>query len=206
MKSGLWELIQKDKNNFGLPNLLTVLRLLFLPCIVYFLVLGTKRGDWRYDGLSIAFIFLSSLTDFLDGYVARQMNLRSNLGRMLDPLVDKINVDVAVLFLAAYKGLPYWYVVLVIGRDLIILLASFHVISKVRLVTESNLLGKYTLVSFALVTIAYILNIRPLTYITLWISALLIPASLTKYFLSYRELLRREKAAARKSKETVLIE
>jgi CDP-diacylglycerol--glycerol-3-phosphate 3-phosphatidyltransferase len=202
MKLGIFELIKNDKHTFGLPNLLTVLRLAFLPFIMYYLTLGTKRGD----GLSLGFISLSVLTDFFDGFLARKMNMRSQLGRMLDPLVDKISVDVALLFLAAYKGLPYWYVFLVIGRDLVIIFASFHVISKARIVTESNLLGKYTLFSFSLVIIAYILGIRPLIYVTLWISVLLIPASLSKYFLSYRELIRKEKATALKRKNAVLVE
>ncbi len=146
-RPGLIQLIRNDRHNFGLPNLLTVSRLLFLPFIILFLSWRSPRGDV----LAILFMFLCGLTDFFDGYLARHMDQRSHLGRMLDPLIDKISVGSAMLALAAYKELPYWYVLLVIGRDLIILISSLYAISKKQIIFESNTLGKWTLASFLVV-------------------------------------------------------
>jgi len=182
MPLGILHLIKNDRNNIGLPNLLTASRLLFLPFIVHFLSWGTAKGD----GLAVLFMFFSGLTDFLDGYVARHMNMRSHLGRMLDPLVDKISVGVAMLAIAAYKGLPYWYVLIVICRDIIILSSSVYAISKKQVIFESNTLGKWTVTSFLAVIVFYTLNLFPFNRIVMFISLVLIPFSLVKYLSRYR--------------------
>jgi CDP-diacylglycerol--glycerol-3-phosphate 3-phosphatidyltransferase len=179
-----FDLVKKDKHNLGVPNLITLARLAFLPLIVYFISKNTMKTDL----LATLCLCLSGVTDYFDGYFARKLKMRSELGRMLDPVVDKITVGVTMLFLAAYKGLAYWYVFMVIGRDILILVASLHIISRIQKVKESNLMGKYTLVSFLAVIVCYVLELKPYNHYIMIISAILIPFSLITYFKIYKSV------------------
>ncbi|MBN2410358.1 CDP-diacylglycerol--glycerol-3-phosphate 3-phosphatidyltransferase [candidate division KSB1 bacterium] len=183
MKTGIKEILEKDKHFFGLPNILTFARIFFLPFIVYFLSQATQKGD----RIAIGLMLLACVTDFLDGYFARKLKMRSVFGTMLDPLVDKITVAVVMLTLAAHKELPYWFVFIVIGRDISILGASLYVIKTKKFVAESNLLGKFTAASFALVIILYTVNIPIAKDVAIGISLILVPLSLIKYFISHKE-------------------
>ncbi|MDZ7315219.1 MAG: CDP-diacylglycerol--glycerol-3-phosphate 3-phosphatidyltransferase [candidate division KSB1 bacterium] len=184
---GIIQVIKEDTNKFALPNLFTVLRLVFLPFILFFLWQGTRQGDM----LALIFMLAACCTDFLDGYLARRLNKKSDLGRMLDPLIDKISVDAAMLVLTAQKGLPFWYVTVVICRDLFLLLGGTVVISKKRLVIESNMLGKTTATVFALVIITYTLNLPYIKQALMYISLVLVPMTVIGYVHKYYDELRR---------------
>lgn len=181
-KSGLFHLIQNDKNKYGLPNFLTVLRLLFLPFIIFFLNMGTPAGDVS----ALALMFIAALTDYLDGHFARKLNKSSDVGRMLDPLIDKLSVCATMLILAHVKGLPYWYVAIVIIRDLFLLIMGTLVISKKRFVIESNKLGKWTSTILAAVIISFTLNIPIVKYLLMYFSLILIPVTVFGYIRKYR--------------------
>ncbi|HOC24062.1 MAG TPA: CDP-alcohol phosphatidyltransferase family protein [bacterium] len=181
MKLGLMEIIKQDKYILGLPNLLSFSRLLLLPLICYAITLEPAAGGW----LALVLLALSFVTDFFDGYVARRRNQFSELGRILDPIMDKLNVAAIMLFLTAYRDLPCWYVAIVIGRDLAILVLSLWVIKTKRHVPQSNLIGKVALVVFLIVIVAYILDLKPYNYIAMAISVALVPITLIRYILVY---------------------
>lgn len=180
-KIGIVQVVRADPNKFALPNLFTLMRLLFLPFILHFLWKGTRAGDI----LALLFMLLASLTDFLDGYFARKLRKTSDVGRMLDPLIDKLSVDATMLVLAAQKGLPYWYVIIVIGRDLFLLLGGTFVISKKRFVVESNKIGKWTATLFALVIVLYTINIPYLKQALMYVSLIGVPITLIGYTRKY---------------------
>jgi CDP-diacylglycerol--glycerol-3-phosphate 3-phosphatidyltransferase len=142
------------------------------------------------DFLALFFLFLSGVSDYLDGYFARKLDIQSEFGRMLDPVIDKIIVGVVMLFLAAYRGLPYGYVIAVLSRDILILIASVYLLSRTKTISESNLLGKWTLFSYLLVIAAFIIDLGVFKYIIMWISAILIPFSFVKYLLLFWKFLR----------------
>ncbi|MBN1464417.1 CDP-alcohol phosphatidyltransferase family protein [candidate division KSB1 bacterium] len=181
-KSGLCQLIREDENKYALPNLLTVLRLVFLPFIFYFLYRHSLTGDL----LALFFMLLASLTDYLDGHFARKLNKQSQLGRMLDPLIDKLAVGTTMLVLAHIKGMPFWYAGMVIARDLFLLTLGLLVISKKQFIAESNKLGKWTSTIFAMVIITFTLNIPYVKYGLMYLSVLLVPASVIGYLYKYR--------------------
>ena len=180
--SGIYHLIREDDNKYALPNIFTVLRLFFLPFIIYFLYRHTRTGDLY----ALLFMLLACITDFLDGHFARKLNKKSQVGRMLDPLIDKVSVGVTMLVLAHIKGMPYWYVAIVIARDLCLLILALLVISKKRFIVESNKLGKWTSTIFALVIITFTLNVPYAKHALMYLSVLLVPATLVGYLYKYR--------------------
>lgn len=115
---------------FTLPNALSLLRLFMVPVVVAFLLA-------RSDGLAAAFFVLASVTDFLDGRLARRAG-PTRLGQILDPLADRLMLSSVAVVLAVRGLLPAWAVAILVARDLLALLGSLVVGSKIRV----NRVGK----------------------------------------------------------------
>ena len=96
----------------NLPNWVTLSRLLGLPVILYCLQDPTAETRW----LSLAIFLVAAMTDWLDGYLARKLNQVTELGKFLDPLVDKLLVLAPLLALIELKQLPAWGVFLILAR------------------------------------------------------------------------------------------
>lgn len=97
------------------PNLLTILRVLLVP--VFYLFFAAESLDWGRTAALLIFI-AASLTDFLDGYLARKNHEITNFGKFMDPLADKLLVTTALLCFTAAGQLPAWVTAIVVGRDL----------------------------------------------------------------------------------------
>ena len=96
-----------------IPNALSALRLTFIPVFAL--------SIWQGHMLSAAIILvLASVTDFLDGVIARAFNQRSRLGRLLDPAADRLYIATALIMLAVVGALPWLVVVLLLARDVIL--------------------------------------------------------------------------------------
>ena len=98
----------------NLPNWVTLSRLLGLPVILYCLQDPTAETRW----LSLAIFLVAAMTDWLDGYLARKLNQVTELGKFLDPLVDKLLVLAPLLALIELEQLPAWGVFLILAREL----------------------------------------------------------------------------------------
>jgi cardiolipin synthase len=98
----------------NIPNTITVLRILVVPFLVYLLIQGEYRA-------SIWVLLGASLSDALDGFIARRFDLCTDLGAVLDPLADKILIIASVLAIAWGRLLPWWLAVVIAARDLIII-------------------------------------------------------------------------------------
>ena len=96
-----------------LPNLLTLLRIAACPVLVLLL------HDRSYD-VAIALFLAAGITDGLDGYIAKRYNCVSNLGVILDPIADKLLIASAYIMLAVLGGIPFWLLIVVMFRDLVI--------------------------------------------------------------------------------------
>ena len=126
-----------------LPNFLSFFRIAIIPVLVYLL---TFTGN--FAALSAGLLFLvASLTDYLDGYLARRNHSVSNLGKMLDPLADKLMVVAALIMLAAMDRpgqpeVPAWLVVLVVTREIAVTVLRGIALSE-GIVMEAEELGKY---------------------------------------------------------------
>ncbi|MDD4844034.1 MAG: CDP-diacylglycerol--glycerol-3-phosphate 3-phosphatidyltransferase [Anaerotignum sp.] len=98
----------------NLPNKLTMLRVILIPVflVVLFLVPAPMN---RY--IAVVIFIVASLTDFLDGYLARKWNLVSNFGKFMDPLADKLLVMAALVSLVQLGDLPSWVVIIILARE-----------------------------------------------------------------------------------------
>lgn len=120
----------------NLPNKITIFRLFLIPIFVM-LFFVDKYG---YILSGIVFI-LASFTDFLDGYLARRLNQKTNLGAFLDPVADKVLVFAALILLAESGIIPSWSVILIIGRETLI--NGFRLIAIEKgIVISASYLGK----------------------------------------------------------------
>lgn len=98
----------------SLPTWITLARLLGIPVILYGLAIGSDRGR----GLALMAFVLAAGTDWLDGYLARKLDQITELGKVLDPLVDKLLVLAPLLGLVEQGQIPAWGVFLLIGREI----------------------------------------------------------------------------------------
>ena len=171
-----------------ISNLLSITRVVLLIPIYFLFKLQTTIGNY----LIVVVMFMVVATDYFDGRLARKFEQRSDLGRILDPVADKICVLFAALMLIKFRDLPVWYVILLAARDLSILLIGLMISLKKRIVVESNKIGKVTVAGLALVIISFTLDIGPVQWIFLWISVGLVAISSLSYL---REMIKLIKGA-----------
>ena len=95
-----------------IPNLLSLLRLLLIPVFVW-VALGLEADGWAFIILAV-----SSITDWLDGVIARRFHMISRLGQLLDPVADRLFVISTIVVLALREIVPWWLVALLVLRDL----------------------------------------------------------------------------------------
>ena len=166
----------------NLPNKLTVLRVIMIPFFVVMLMLdGGMNQTYRY--IAAAIFILASLTDFLDGNIARKYNLVTNFGKFMDPLADKLLVCSALICLIELGQLPAWMVLIIISREFII--SGFRLVASDNgVVIAASYWGKWKTVFQMISVILLIVNIPALSMVTniaLWIALALTVISLVDY-------------------------
>ncbi len=174
-----------EKRIITVPNILSILHVALLPFIFHFL----KKGDARSDLIAVLLICIGASLDIADGYIARRFNQTSNLGRILDPLADKIFTISILILLVGVKGLPIWYLIIVIARDFAIILCGLYVILSKHYVSESNLVGKFASFSFFPVILLYALELAPFALSAVYLSVALILLSVVSYARVYFALI-----------------
>lgn len=177
----------------NLPNKLTMFRVILIPFFVIFL-LGSQ-GQWAwfkaiFGGameetrlISLVIFIVASLTDLLDGRIARKRNLVTNFGKFMDPLADKLLVCSALICLIPLGQLPAWYVLIIIAREFII--SGFRLIASDNgIVIAASYWGKFKTTFQMVLIILLILDIRELhvaTVIVYWAALALTIISLIDY-------------------------
>jgi len=127
----------------NLPNWLTIARILIVPLIVVALLTPLAESVFGISGYAFAIVLFiaASLTDIVDGQLARRRNQVSDLGKFLDPIADKLLVSAALIVLVEKHLAPSWAVVIIIGREFIITgLRSIAVTEGI--VIQAQMLGK----------------------------------------------------------------
>ena len=122
----------------NLPNSLTFLRLLSVPVVVICLYLPGRLGSF----LAALLVGVAFATDFLDGFLARKYRAVTVLGKLLDPVADKILVSVTLIALVSLSRVPAWMVMLVIAREIAVT-GLRGIAATEGLVIQASVLGKY---------------------------------------------------------------
>jgi CDP-diacylglycerol--glycerol-3-phosphate 3-phosphatidyltransferase len=136
-----------------LPNVLTVARLGLIPVFVVLMVRAGHQPSWP-AGVVFG---VAGITDQVDGFLARLWHVESRFGKLADPLADRLMIDAAVILLFAYDRLPWAGLVVIVGRD-VVLLAGSSLLAPRGLEVDVNAVGKaatwvlYAAIFFRIVT------------------------------------------------------
>jgi CDP-diacylglycerol--glycerol-3-phosphate 3-phosphatidyltransferase len=130
--------------------------LLGIPIFIFVSNINTIEGA-RY--ILVSLYFVAFLTDIADGYFARKFNEVSELGKIVDPLADKVLVFLVVIYLYYYSIIPAYYFWIIVLRDIIIFIGGIFVSRKIGMVLPSNYLGKGTVLCIGFYLIVVTLGI-----------------------------------------------
>jgi CDP-diacylglycerol--glycerol-3-phosphate 3-phosphatidyltransferase len=171
---------------FTLSNLLSLLRLLG----AFYLYHVTAQKNLL---LTLVVTLILIATDFADGFFARKFNQVSEMGKVLDPLADKFCAALGMLALYQYYGLPLWITVVIIGRDILIVLGSLILMSRLPYVTPSAMPGKIAVTILSFLFLIYIWEIEPLQIPLQVLTFLALLVSAAHYGYKFLQKLTREK-------------
>ena len=174
----------------NLPNKLTILRVIMIPFFVAALLYdGGANQNMRY--VAAALFIIASLTDMLDGKIARKYNLVTNFGKFMDPLADKLLVCSALICLIELGQLPSWMVIIIVSREFII--SGFRLIAAEQgIVIAASYWGKFKTTFQMIAVILMIFNIpalKTVTFIMLAAAVVLTIVSLVDYVAKNVEVL-----------------
>ena len=179
----------------NLPNKLTLFRVILIPFFVFFFLAPYFEGYGNY--IAVAIFIVASITDFLDGKIARKYNLVTNFGKFMDPLADKLLVCSALICLIQLELIPAWVVIIIIAREFII--SGFRLVASDNgVVIAASYWGKFKTAFQMLTVIVLILNIPNKVFIILgtvliYVSLALTVISLIDYIAKNKDVLKDQK-------------
>ncbi|MGI6010906.1 MAG: CDP-diacylglycerol--glycerol-3-phosphate 3-phosphatidyltransferase [Ruminococcus sp.] len=176
------------------PNKLTLFRVILIPFFVVFMLapIGGAASKW----IALAIFIIASLTDALDGYLARRDNLITNFGKFMDPLADKLLVCSALICLIELDRIPCWVVIIIIAREFII--SGFRLIASDNgVVIAASYWGKFKTVSQMVMIILLIADLggvfSTVEQILIYLSLALTVISLIDYLVKNRNVITLQK-------------
>lgn len=187
----------------NLPNKLTIFRvILIVPFVV--VLLGGEAGwfgdnSLLYGGIALAIFIVASLTDLIDGKIARKYNLVTDFGKFMDPLADKLLVSAAMIALVEMGRIPVWVVIVIISREFII--SGFRLVASDNgVVIAASYWGKFKTTFQMVMVCLMLLDLSEkfawygvLTNIIMWIALILTVVSLVDYLMKNKNVLKEQK-------------
>lgn len=176
----------------NLPNKLTMFRVILIPFFIVFLLVPiTPYDKW----IALAIFIIASLTDLLDGKIARKYNLVTNFGKFMDPLADKLLVCSALICLIELNRIPSWMVIIIIAREFII--SGFRLVAADNgVVIAASYWGKFK-TTFQMVAVCLLIAdievLSLVTQIVLWIAVILTVVSLIDYLIKNKDVMKENK-------------
>lgn len=212
----------------NIPNLLTLLRIFFVPLLVAALVQEDVRlhvHTWviTNEWLALAIFLAAATTDLLDGYLARKWGQVTTIGTLLDPIADKLLISAALISLVQVRAVPGWMVILIVGREFAVsglraIAAAEGYTIKASDLGKTKMISQVAAISFLLLSIRHP-ALTPWAMALIWAVVFFAIVSAANYFRKFwrkvdvrikkrrrRELLlveRRKKMAARRAGEAV---
>lgn len=189
----------------NIPNKLTIFRMILI--VPFVLLLLGNSGDWGWynalfggireyvDYIALAIFIIASLTDLIDGKIARKYNMVTNFGKFMDPLADKLLVCSALIALVEIGRIPAWIVIVIISREFII--SGFRLVAADNgVVIAASYWGKFK-TTFQMVMvclmIADIPQLELLTDIVMWAALALTVISLIDYLCKNKGVMSEQK-------------
>lgn len=173
----------------NLPNKLTVLRMIMIPFFVVALLVPSIP---YHNTIALGIFIVASLTDLLDGMIARKYNLVTNFGKFMDPLADKLLVCSALICLIELGRIASWMVILIIAREFII--SGFRLVASDKgVVIAASYWGKFKTVFQIIMVclmIADIDSLRMVTDVVAWIAVALTVVSLIDYLIKNKGVMK----------------
>ncbi len=173
----------------NLPNKLTTLRMILIPVFMIFLLCG-------FSYVAAVIFVVASITDALDGHIARKYNLITNFGKIMDPLADKLLVTSALLCLVQLGHVAAWMVFVILARELLIV-SLRAVAASQGVVIAASKWGKLKTISQMVAVILLLVENWPfgwdgfpLAYIVLWIAVILTIISGVDYIIKNNKVFR----------------
>lgn len=173
---------------WNVPNVLTMIRLALIP--VFAVLHASGRGR-----LALLVFCVASLTDWLDGYLARKHHQITDFGKLMDPLADKLMVCTALVMQGLAGVFPWWAILVVMTKEIVMIIGGMYMLSR-RIVVYANLLGKAAQVSFIAALVLSFWHeefaswVCPLDRVILILAVILALTALVEYSLSSLRKLR----------------
>lgn len=196
-------------SKMNLPNKLTIFRVILILPFVLLLLGGHHEWGWfraifggileYVDYIALAIFIIASLTDLVDGKIARKYNMVTNFGKFMDPLADKLLVSAAMIALVEMGRIPAWIVIIIISREFII--SGFRLIaSDNHVVIAASYWGKFKTTFQMVMVCLMIANLgakyewmQILTDCIMWIALALTVISLIDYLVKNKDVMKDQK-------------
>lgn len=191
-----------EKQKMNLPNKLTIFRMILIVPFVILLLGNFQQWGWftaifggiseYVDYIALAIFIIASLTDLIDGKIARKYNLVTNFGKFMDPLADKLLVCAALVALVEMGRIPSWVVIIIISREFII--SGFRTVASDNgVVIAASYWGKFKTTFQMIMVCLMIANIEAIAVVTtviMWIALILTVVSLMDYLWKNKDVMK----------------
>jgi cardiolipin synthase len=184
-------MVIRTRDFFLLPNLLAIFRILILPFIFYFLAQDTQADFVT----ALILIILAIASDVLDGYTARRLNQVTDLGKILDPVADKLGLAAFVIFIIIHRGFPIWTAGLLFFKDILTLIAGVLMVKRRGMVLMSTNWGKLNSWIWVITVIVFIIQLRQLEPLFIILATLSVIKCLAQYFRLFLTAYRSESSS-----------
>jgi len=178
---------ENDVPILNLPNILTFIRLLLVPVFAFLLPQSQDSDVIRWWATAV--FGIAALTDFIDGYLARKYKLITNVGKIADPIADKLLIGTALIALSLESTVSWWFTVIILTREIAITLLRFKVIN--RGVIPASRGGKAKTISQIVAILAYLVPldgwVNEVAFVAMWSAvALTVATGIDYVFRAYR--------------------
>lgn len=187
MSKNRLRVVINPKEFLYISNILSLSRIFLLP----FIIISLIKNPAPYGLLTVTLMVIAIITDVLDGYLARRLNEVSALGKMLDPIGDKLCIGAVGVTVALLNDLPWWAMGFIILRDFLILTGGIIMVEKWTIITSSNIWGKATSFFQAISIMAYAFEV-PFRSYPLTVALVFTGVSTISYFTEFIHLVNEE--------------